>query len=96
MRCKYCRKLIIHRFNRNYTKRDKKRKRQHERRCKENPNIKPEHCKHPNLSDNKLKAENIGKEFKCNNCGEIYVVIHNSISNLNYHFLRKEIYDKHY
>ena len=35
MRCRYCGKLIIHRFNGNYTRMDKKRKARHERRCEE-------------------------------------------------------------
>lgn len=37
MRCPYCDKLIIHRFNGNYTRMDKKRKARHMRLCDERP-----------------------------------------------------------
>lgn len=37
MRCQYCHKLIIHRFNGRYTRMDKERKRQHMRLCRNTP-----------------------------------------------------------
>lgn len=37
MRCPYCHKLIIHKFNGRYTRRDKKRKAEHMRRCEKRP-----------------------------------------------------------
>ncbi|UBF23427.1 hypothetical protein HATV-3_gp77 [Haloarcula tailed virus 3] len=37
MRCPYCNKLIIHRFNGNYNRIDKKRKRRHMMLCDERP-----------------------------------------------------------
>ena len=37
MRCQYCRQLIIHKFNGNYNRVDRKRKARHERRCPERP-----------------------------------------------------------
>ena len=33
MRCQYCGKLIIHKFNGNYNRMDRKRKARHERHC---------------------------------------------------------------
>lgn len=37
MRCPYCNTLIIHRFNGNYNRMDKKRKARHIRLCEEAP-----------------------------------------------------------
>jgi hypothetical protein len=39
MRCPYCGKLIIHRFNGRYTRMDKKRKRRHMRVCDEKEEV---------------------------------------------------------
>lgn len=56
MRCRYCRQLIIHRFNGNYNRRDRKRKYNHERMCKYNPNVREKEIHFAQLKANLLKT----------------------------------------
>ena len=41
MRCPYCNTLIIHKFNGNYNRMDRKRKARHMRHCDERPDDEP-------------------------------------------------------